>query len=372
MAVENQVRADPAPPALAVVDSDVHIHTPEGLKSVWEYIPRGWQERFDAKGGSVVLSGSTKTLRYRHPTSATIRQDTISPRGGPGGSDPEFVRTDYLDRWGISHAILNSLDPGAYGAALGNPDEASVIAEAFNRYHIEHWLPVDQRYRYLLVLNPQDPVASAQEIRRAGRTPGVVGLFLPPANILLGQRWFHPIYEAANELELPILVHVTGVDFVYQGAAVAAGGWPETYSERRVCFSQVGEGNISSIVFSGVLERFPNLRFCFSEFGFTWALSLVWRMDDTWRAARRDTPWVRKPPSEYVHDRIRFTTQPVDEPANPRHVAQVIDMLGDDLLLFSTDYPHWDNDDPHRVLTTLEQPVRDRIYSGNPLRFWNL
>jgi len=373
MAVRSEPKADAAAPTkLAIVDSDVHIHTPEGLKSVWGYIPKGWQERFDLKGIQVALSGSTKTMRYAHPTSATIRRDTISPRGGPGGSDPEFVREDYLDRWGISTAILNSLDPGSYGAALGNPDEATVICEAFNRYYIEHWLPVDNRYRYLMVVNPQDPQASAKEIRRAGKTKGIIGVFLPPNNILMGQRWFHPIYEVATELGLPIFVHVTGVDFVYQGAAVSAGGWPETYSERRISFSQIGEANVGSLVFSGVLERFPGLKFCFSEFGFTWALSLIWRMDDTWRTARRDTPWVKKPPSEYVRDRLRFTTQPVDEPANPKHLLQMIDMIGPEHLLFSTDYPHWDNDNPNRVLANLEPAVRDQIYSTNPAKFWNL
>jgi predicted TIM-barrel fold metal-dependent hydrolase len=171
---------------------------------------------------------------------------------------------------------------------------------------------------------------------------------------------------------LPIWTHVTGVEYILQGCAVPAGGFPESYGERRTMTAQLAEANLSSIALSGVLQRYPDLKFCFSEFGFSWALSLLWRMDDTWRACRRDFPWIVNPPSQSVHERVRFTTQPLDEPARPDHLLKLVEMLGPDLLLFSSDYPHWDNDNPHRVLRSWPQELRTAICSTNPRAFWPL
>jgi predicted TIM-barrel fold metal-dependent hydrolase len=362
--------------AVEIIDSDVHGLARDGLQTVWEYIPKAWQERFMAKGsglaGQSSIGVSTKTMRFSHPTAAGLRADTVSPKGGPPGSDPDFMRTDFLDRWDIDVAILNSIDAAAYAAGLANPDETTVILEANNRYFIEQWLPLDNRLKFLLGGNPQDPIACAAEIRRAGGEPGVVGIFLPPTNILMGNRHYHPIYEAAAEFDLPIWTHVTGIEYIYQGSAVYSGGFPESYSERRAASHQVAESNVSSIVFSGVLERFPNIRFCFAEFGFAWALPLMWRMDDTWRACRRDTPWVTKSPTEYVRERIRFTTQPLSEPANAQDLLSLIEMLGPETLMFSSDYPHWDNDNPHRVLASWSEEIRNQICSTSPRKFWRL
>ncbi|PXY23428.1 hypothetical protein BAY59_27545 [Prauserella coralliicola] len=361
--------------AVEVIDSDVHLLAKDGIRTVWEYIPVAWQERFAAKGVGLRNSAvgvSAKTMRFTHPTGAGIRTDAVSPAGGPPGSDHAFVTRQLLEDWDVDIAIVNAIDSAAYAAALAGPDEATVICEAYNRYFVEEWIAADSRYRYLLTANPQDPIAAATEIRRAGRQDGVVGVFLPPTNVLFGNRYYNPIWEAASDLGLPVWTHVTGIEYVHQGSALPAGGFPESYAERRTITAQIAESNVASLAFSGVLERYPDLKVCFSEFGFTWLLSMLWRMDDTWRACRRDTPWVRKPPSEYVHDRIRFTTQPLDEPADPRHLLRLIDMLGADLLLFSSDYPHWDNDNPHRVLNTWPHELRDQVCGANPRAFWPL
>src|SRR3546814_9696393 len=90
----------------------------------------------------------------------------------------------------------------------------------------------------------------------------------------MGNRHYQPIYEAAQRHDLPILLHVTGTENVYHGAPVVAGGWPESFIERYVSLSQVGEANLVSLVFSGVLERFPGLRVLFVEYGFSWVLPL--------------------------------------------------------------------------------------------------
>jgi len=102
-------------------------------------------------------------------------------------------------------------------------------------------------------------------------------------------------------------------------------------------------------VFEGVFERFPGLKVVLVEGGFAWAPALCWRMDKHWERMRAETPRVKRPPSEYVREHFWFTTQPIEEPDDPRHLADIMDWVGWDRLMFSTDYPHWDFDDPQHV-----------------------
>ncbi len=55
-------------------------------------------------------------------------------------------------------------------------------------------------------------------------------------------------------------------------------------------------------------------------------------------------------PSEYVRRKVWFTTQPIEEPEPRDHLADAIEWLGWDRVLFATDYPHWDYDNPARAL----------------------
>ena len=61
-------------------------------------------------------------------------------------------------------------------------------------------------------------------------------------------------------------------------------------------------------------------------------------------------PHLKRPPSEYIRDHIFWTTQPMEDPERRDHLFDVIDWVGWDKLLFATDYPHWDYDEPSRVL----------------------
>ena len=63
-----------------------------------------------------------------------------------------------------------------------------------------------------------------------------------------------------------------------------------------------------------------------------------------------ETPHLKKLPSEYIKQHIWFTTQPMDEPEKRKYLGDIIEWIGWDRLIFATDYPHWDWDDPHWAL----------------------
>jgi predicted TIM-barrel fold metal-dependent hydrolase len=214
--------------------------------------------------------------------------------------------------------------------------------------------------------------SAAAEIRRFRDNSQVVAISVPLTNILLGNRYWWPIYEAAQEVGRPIVLHVSGTEGSYHGAPTSAGGSPDSYAERYVTLSQAGEASVNSLIFSGTLEKFPDLKFALLEYGFLWLLPLSLRMDRIWRQLRHETPWVKKSPIDYLHERFRFATQPIEEPRNPKDMETLISMLGYDLLCFSTDYPHWDNDMPLTSFRSLPSEAKKMIFSENAAKLFRL
>jgi predicted TIM-barrel fold metal-dependent hydrolase len=136
---------------------------------------------------------------------------------------------------------------------------------------------------------------------------------------------------------------------------------------------QIGQSNVVSLVFEGVFERFPDLKVAFVEYGFSWLLPLLWRMDREWKNFRYDTPWVKRPPAEYVREHLRFATQPMDEPDKVEDLWKLLELLGgEELLMFSSDYPHYDNDNPRVTLAKLPEGTRERVAGENAFAFFGL
>jgi predicted TIM-barrel fold metal-dependent hydrolase len=89
-------------------------------------------------------------------------------------------------------------------------------------------------------------------------------------------------------------------------------------------------------------------------------------MDKDWRGLRPQVPWVKKSPIEYVIEHVRVASQPIEEPPDPAWFGQVLNMIyADRTLLFSSDYPHWDNDFPKRTFQGLDPQMRQRILLDN-------
>lgn len=350
------------------IDSDVHPLVKGGFfNGIKPYLSEGWQKHFEWKsGGAWGGAAGLPYPRYKLPFSNFTR-DAFSPDGGLPGSDPGFVAKHLLDGYNVQAAVLIPLEH-AFSSALPSTDETTVIATALNNYFVDEWLRKDSRYKLAMGVSPKDPLAAAAEIRRMADTPGVIAVFLPLNDQLLGKRYFYPIYEAAQECDLPILLHIGAGEGDFRGQAPIAGGQPSFFAERSVQFSTIAQANVPSLIFEGVPEKFPRLKFVFVEFGFSFVPHVLWRMDDRWRALRKETPWVQRPPSEYAIENIRFTTQPIDEPPVSRHLLEILEMTqAEKTLMFSTDYPHWDTEYPGRALAPIDKSLRRRMLLDNAL-----
>ena len=109
------------------------------------------------------------------------------------------------------------------------------------------------------------------------------------------------------------------------------------------------------------------------ECGFTWVPAMSWRMDKHWERMRKEVPHLKRPPSEYMREHFWFATQPIEEPENPHHLSEVIDWIGWDRLVFSSDYPHWDFDDPRYTFKiNLTERQRSMIFRENAQALYRL
>jgi uncharacterized protein len=89
-------------------------------------------------------------------------------------------------------------------------------------------------------------------------------------------------------------------------------------------------------------------------------------MDSDWKGLRHQTPWVKRLPREYVRDHIRFSSQPMDEPEPPEALLDIVRWMdGERTLMFATDYPHWDWDDPAQSFKAFPPDLRRRIFWEN-------
>jgi predicted TIM-barrel fold metal-dependent hydrolase len=93
----------------------------------------------------------------------------------------------------------------------------------------------------------------------------------------------------------------------------------------------------------------------------------MWRFSKNWRALRMEVPWVDSPPIEIIREHVRLTLQPIDAPDRGDALLRVIEHLGsDDMLLYSSDYPHWQFDGDQVLPDGIPAALRRKILVENP------
>ena len=116
-----------------------------------------------------------------------------------------------------------------------------------------------------------------------------------------------------------------------------------------------------------MFAKYPGLKVVLLESGVTWLPGFLWRFSKFWRGVRSEVPWVDRSPAEIVRDHVRLTIQPFDAPDDPDQVERVIEHLrSDDILLYASDYPHWQFDGDEAV--PREFPPRSIARSWSTIR----
>jgi predicted TIM-barrel fold metal-dependent hydrolase len=347
---------------LAVIDCDIH-NAPASPKSLSKYLPEPWQA-YHATFGGRGHSGAY----YPRASLNAARTDSWPPSGRPPGADLDFLRWQLLDEWNMDYGVLNPLN-GA-GAQL-NLEYSAALCAATNDWQIAEWLDPEPRLRGSIVVPFEDGELSAAEIeRRASDRRFVHVLLIARTSEPLGRRKYWKMFEAAARNDIPVAFHFGGSG----GAPITGAGWPSFYIEDHAGMPTSFETQVTSLVFEGVFEAFPNLKIVLIEGGFGWLPSLMWRMDAAWKKLRTEIPRVKRLPSEYIREHFWITTQPMEEPTRPKQLLQLLEHLDmNDRLMFATDYPHWDFDAPdHAIPLELEPELERAIMAENARALYKL
>lgn len=349
-----------------IADCDVH-YGPKARTELLRYMEKRWQEYFQGGGPMGAHTGNAGTWGGIAPHGAQMR-DSYSPEEGEfgPGTDYGFTRAQLLDKHNFYRLILN----GAVGEPL-NRYASPALASAFNDWTRDTWLAQgDERLTSVIHLPSGDAETAAAEIRRVAQDPRFAAVQQTGAinGLPYGNPVYDPIYEAAVETARPVHLH-PNTSAYYR---MATG--PQGTAMTGVVMSLSGYAmhQVTSFIVHGTFEKFPGLTVLIKEHGVLWLPHLMWRLDRNAKLLQAESPWVKKLPSEYIRGHIRIGTHPLEQGfrGDGSDVIQVLEAIGgvEDLLVFNTDYPHMNYDDPAFVSQRLPEAWRHKIMLENGCR----
>ena len=304
----------------------------------------------------------------------------------PGAYDAK-ARLEYMDGLGI-WAMVMYPNLGGFGSQTFNHLKNSKLmlacVQIYNDWQTE-WASVDSRRLLPITSLPYwDVAASVQEIHRCAAM-GHRGVLFTGDPISLGQpaigdpQW-NPIWEAAVEHDLPISFHLGSGNMEAQLeeelTKTAAYGQMAAFAATTVDLFLANGKHLNELLISGVLERYPEIKFVSVESGIGWIPFLLEALDYQFldNNVRSVRPDLKMLPSEYFARNV-YACYWFEQVA-PRHL---IDEIGVDRILFETDFPHptslFADEVPRRIeggLGHCEDSVRQKILWGNAQKLYKV
>jgi predicted TIM-barrel fold metal-dependent hydrolase len=258
-------------------------------------------------------------------------------------------------------------------AVLPQRDYAAALARAYNAWLVDRWTSHHAALLGAIVACPQDPQDAAREIERYADEPSVVAVYLPCAGLdpLWGDRRYDPIYDAAQNAGLPVMLHavtVTSPVFPFNNH-----GFDTEFARHSTSHTFSIIANIISMVSTGVVVRFPELRIAVTEAGISWMPFVCNRLDKEYLERRREVPFLTERPSHYVKQ-IYVATQPIEEPERLRDIVTLMELYdGEDTTVFASDWPHHDFDHPMKLdMVPLSEEARAKVFGENALTLFGI
>ena len=358
---------------MGYVDCDSHILPEDAFDEVApEYRAQGPKLVTDNRGVRVVYPARQHGI----PDYARHIPNPFNPRPRVTGDDPAQRVTDMAMSNFDMQVLVPNNGPFYYDV---DPQMALSVCRSYNNSIGRIIERFPGKFIGLVTLPLQDGQLAAQELERAVRQ---LGLHAPVSytsvnenDIDIESLW--PVYRKAEELNVPIIVHPVNTGPI-------AGGWRMTrhYATRGYGFwSAMGnpiENSIAlaNLMFGGVLDAFPKLRFCFMEGGGTQVPHLMDSLAAVYQGEGDYERFKSRPkhePIEYM-DRLYFAIRPTET-----LLGVLVERYGDRSWVVGTDYPHADTMGswPHTVQVIkarkdLSPAAQDAILGGNALRLFDL
>jgi predicted TIM-barrel fold metal-dependent hydrolase len=334
-----------------VVDADSHF-----TETVGDILPFVDETRHGAAKKLMEASdlklNEVYSLTVASPGFAYAAQsDTIEDTDDSASSPEGHVerKLDTMEEHGITHAIINPT-LNLVISSVNNTRFAVALANAYNSWVLDVLEDAPETITANMSIAPQKPSKAAEEIDRRADEDRFVGVQLVASGLVPppGHEWYNPIYEAAEANDLPVSMH-SGVGQTPKSFPIQF-YWNETFAADHAIghpFSHMW--NLTSMLFEGVPERY-DVDFVYQEAGLGYVPFMMGRLDDHYLEMSYELPALEQLPSEYIRDQFYFCTQPLElTPRNPEHIAYFVEMIGEESVLYSGDFPHPDFDPPEEL-----------------------
>ena len=365
-----------------VIDADGHVLEPPDM---WErYLDPAYRDRapaliVDADGkerlliegrllGPPVGLGSVGAVGARDGSVSIEGMKYVD--GRKGGFDPHARIVD-LEVDGIDAVFLYPT-LGLFSGAVKDPPLAAALCRAYNRWLADYCSAYPDRLFGIAMLPMQSVEVAIGEMRHARREFGMRGAFLRPNpynNRTLDDPAYDLLWAEAQELDIAIGLH--------EGAS---GGMPQvgvdrfaTYGARHI-ISHTMEMMLAcmSVIWGGVVDRFPKLRVGFLESGGGWIAPWLDRMDRHFIDQGFNDSGLSMRPSELFQRNCWIAFEPVEG-----SLSALADYIGPHKILWATDYPHRDGFFPGAPAMIagrreLSEHTRAQILAGGAKLFYGL
>jgi predicted TIM-barrel fold metal-dependent hydrolase len=350
-----------------VIDVDAHYLEP--VAEMAQYMDEPWRSRLAGADPTkwIPVGLGDRLLAGR------IRRDDVDYGWGTGVTEAGQVRAT-MERIGVDASVLVPNRIVTVGH-VSVRDLVVALCQGYIRYMLDKVCDPANGIYTMVVACWQDPEASAELIDEVGDHPGVAGVVMMSAGARppLGDPHYDPIFEAAQRHDLPMVFHgAPGLNLV-EGADYAS--FQRLIESHSIGFAVSNMIQLTSLVLSGVPERFPGLKHVFQENGLFWVPMMQYRLDEYFLKRRSEAPLLNRLPSEYIRESFYFGTQPIEAPKNQKHLEMVFEAAnGYEHFLFASDYPHFDYDDPEAIfrLRFLSDEQRADVLAGNALKVFKL
>ena len=279
----------------------------------------------------------------------------------PGAFDAK-ARLKYMDEMGI-WAMVMYPNVGGFGnqafLKLGDKDLMLACVRAYNDWQTE-WAAADSRRLLPITSTPfWDIEASVKEVQRCAEMghKGILFTGEPQSfgEPVIGDKHWDPLWEAAVDLDLPVSFHIGSgnMEMGLSKEKVTTYGKMATFAALCVDIFLTNGIQLSDLLVSGVLARFPKIQFVSVESGIGWVPFALEALDYQFLGNRvaEERPDLEMLPSEYFARNV-FACYWFEQTA-PR---RLIDKVGIDNILFETDFPH--------PTSLYGEEVHDRIRTG--------
>lgn len=265
---------------------------------------------------------------------------------------------------------------------IRDPQLAAAMCRAYNNWVADFCKADPDRLKAVAVVPLQDMALAVEEAKRAVKELGTVGVMCPAAyhDKNLDDPLLHPFFDACQSLDMPLCLHVVAeidADLKYPPGNERYKQFPLWHAW---CKSISHMNALACVIGGGVLDEFPKLCFAFMETGVGWVPYWLEKLEENIETFRRELPHLKTPinrlkmlPQEYLKAGRLYFECDCDEATLPF----VAELIGDDKILYASDYPHFDARFPDSVKaiserTTLSESAKRKILGANAARFYKL